>query len=74
MSSPTPQFKSIDSSVLSVFMFHLSHPYITTGKTKALTGWTFVGKVISLIFNTLSMLVIAFLPREGLLCVLATSS
>ena len=42
----------------------LSHPYMTTGKTIALTRWTFVGKVISLLFNMLSRLVIAFLPRS----------
>ena len=41
-----------------------SHPYMTTGKTIALTRWTFVGKVISLLFNMLSRLVIAFLPRS----------
>ena len=42
----------------------LSHPYITTGKTIALIRWTFVGKVISLLFNMLSKLVITFLPRS----------
>ena len=42
----------------------LSHPYMTTGKTIALTRWTFVGKVISLLFNMLSRLVITFLPRS----------
>ena len=41
-----------------------SHPYMTTGKTIALTRWTFVGKVMSLLFNMLSRLVIAFLPRS----------
>ena len=41
-----------------------SHPYMTTGKTKALTIWTFVGKVMSLLFNMLSRFVIAFLPRS----------
>ena len=41
-----------------------SHPYVTTGKTIALTRWTFIGKVISLLFNMLSRLVIAFLPRS----------
>ena len=46
------------------FMVHLSHPYMTTGKTIALTRWTFVGKVMSLLFNMLSRLVIAFLPRS----------
>ena len=46
------------------FLVQLSHPYMTTGKTKALTRWTFVGKVMSLIFNMLSRLVITFLPRS----------
>jgi len=45
------------------FTVQLSHPYMTTGKTIALTRWTFVGKVMSLLFNVLSMLVITFLPR-----------
>ena len=45
-------------------MVHLSHSYMTTGKTIALTRWTFVGKVMSLLFNMLSMLVITFLPRS----------
>ena len=45
-------------------MVQLSHPYMTTGKTIALTRWIFVGKVMSLLVNTLSMLVIAFLPRS----------
>ena len=44
------------------FMVQLSHPYMTTGKTIALTRWTFVGKVMSLLLNMLSRLVIAFLP------------
>ena len=46
------------------FIVQLSHPYMTTGKTIALTGWTFVGKVMSLLFNMLSRLVITFLPRS----------
>ena len=46
------------------FMVQLSHPYMTTGKTVALTRWIFVGKVMSLLFNMLSRLVIAFLPRS----------
>ena len=46
------------------FMVQLSHPYMTTGKSIALTIQTFVGKVMSLLFNTLSRLVIAFLPRS----------
>ena len=46
------------------FMVQLSHPYMTTGKTIALTIWTFAGKVMFLPFNMLSRLVIAFLPRS----------
>ena len=46
------------------FTVQLSHPYMTTGKTIALTRWTFVGKVMSLLFNMLSRLVTAFLPRS----------
>ena len=46
------------------FIAQLSHPYMTTGKTKALTRWTFVGKVMSLLFIMLSGLVITFLPRS----------
>ena len=45
-------------------MVQLSHPYMTTGKTVVLTEWTVVGKVVSLLFNMLSRLVIAFLPRS----------
>ena len=45
-------------------MAQLSHPYMTTGKTIALTRWTFVGKVMSLLLNILSRLVITFLPRS----------
>ena len=53
---------------LAFFIVQLSHPYMTTGKTKALTRQTFVGKEIFLLFNTLSRSVIAFLPRsQGLL-------
>ena len=61
------QHHSSKASVLwcsAFFMVQLSHPYMTTGKTIALTRWTFVGKVISLLFNMLSRLVIAFLPRS----------
>ena len=50
-SSPTPQFKSINSLVLSFLYSPLSRPYTTTGKTIALTRWTFVGKVMSLLFK-----------------------
>ena len=46
------------------FMGQLSHPYMTTGKTISLTRWTFVRKVMSLLFNMLPSLVIAFLPRS----------
>ena len=46
------------------FIIHLSHPYITTGKTIASTRWTFVGKIMSLLFNMLSRFVIVFLPRS----------
>ena len=49
------------------FMVQLSNPYMTTGKTIALTRWTFVGKVMSLLFNMLSRLVITFLPRSNCL-------
>ena len=58
--SPTPQFKSINFSMLSL----LSHPYMTTWKTIPWTRWTFVGKVMSLLFNMLSGFVIAFFPRS----------
>ena len=46
------------------FLVQLSHPYMTTGKTIALTRWSFVGKVMSLLFNMLSRLVTVFLPRS----------
>ena len=55
---------------LAFFMVQLSLPYMITGKTTALTEWTFVGKVMSLIFNMLSRLVIAFLPRSKCLSIL----
>ena len=48
------------------FIVQLSHPYMTTGKTRALTRWTFVDKVMSLLFNMLSRLVITFLQRSKL--------
>ena len=50
--------------MLSFFIVELSHPYMTTGKTIALTRWSFVGKEMSLLFNMLSRLVIAFLLRS----------
>ena len=51
-------------SLLFTLHIQLSHPYMTTGKTTALTRQTFVGKVISLFFNMLSRLIITFLPRR----------
>ena len=51
------------------FTVQLSHPYMTTGKTIAWTRWAFVGKVMSLLFNTLSRLVITFLPRKKCLLI-----
>ena len=56
---------------LAFFIVQLSHPYMTTGKTIALTRWTFVGKMMSLLFNKLSRLVMAFLPRSK--CLLISS-
>ena len=50
-------------------MVQLSHPYLTTGKTIALNRWTFVSKMMSLLFNTLSRIVIAFLPRRKYLLI-----
>ena len=61
------QHHSSKASILrcsAFFIVQLSHPYMTAGKTIALTRWTFVGKVMSLLFNMLSRLVIAFLPRS----------
>ena len=61
------QHHSSKASILwcsAFFIVQLSHPYMTTGKTIAFTRWTFVGKILSLLFNTLSRLVIAFLPRS----------
>ena len=51
------------------FTVQLSHPYVTTGKTITLTRWTFVGKIMSLLFNMLSRLVITFLPRNKYLLI-----
>ena len=51
------------------FIVQLSHLHMTTGKTIALTRWTFVGKIMSLLFNMLSRLVIAFLPRSKCLLI-----
>ena len=61
------QYHSSKASILwhsAFFIVQFSHPYMTTGKTIALTIWTFVGKVMSLLFNMLCRFVIAFLPRS----------
>ena len=63
------QHHSSKASILrhsAFFMVQLSHPYMTMGKTKALTRWPFVGKGMSLLFNMLSRLIINFLPRSKL--------
>ena len=67
------QHHSSKASILqcsAFFTVQLSHPYMTTGKTIALTRWTFVGKVMSLLFNILPRLVITFLPRSKRLLIL----
>ena len=61
------QHHSSKASILlrsAFFIVQLSHPYMTTGKTTALTGRTFIGKIMSMLFNMLSRLVITFLPRS----------
>ena len=66
------QHHSSEASILwhsAFFMVQLSHLYLTTGKTIALTRWTFVSKEMSLLFNMLSMLVIAFLPKSKCLLI-----
>ena len=66
------QHHSLKASILQCpvfFMVQLSHPYMTNGKTIALTRWTFVDKVMSLLFNMLSRLVLAFLPRSKYLLI-----
>ena len=67
------QHHSSKASILwwysALFIVQLSHSYMTTGKTIALTRWTFVGKVMSLLFNMLSRFVIAFLPRSKCLLI-----
>ena len=66
------QYHSLKTSIFqrsAFFIVQLSHPYMTTGKTIALTRWTFVGKVTSLLFNMLSRLVITFLPRSKCLLI-----
>ena len=71
------QHHSSKASILlcsAVFTVQLSHPYMITGKTIALTRWTFVGKAISLLFNMLSRLVITFLPRSKCLNFMAANT
>ena len=66
------QHHSSKASILrrsAFFIVQLSYPYMTTGKTIALTRRTFVGKIVSLLFNILSRLVIAFLPRSECLLI-----
>jgi len=66
------QHHSSNTSILwcsAFYIVQLSHPYMTTGKAIALTVWTFVGKVMSLLFNTLSRFVIVFLPRSKCLLI-----
>ena len=66
------QHHSSKASILqcaAFFIVQLSHSHMTTGKTRALTRWTFVGKVMSLLFNMLSRFVIAFLPRSKCLLI-----
>ena len=71
------QHHSSKASILwcsAFFIVQLSHPYMTIGKTIVLTRWTFVGKVMPLLFNMLSSLVIAFLPRSKHLLISSTLS
>ena len=70
------QHHSSKASILwhsAVFIVQLSHPYMTTGKTIALTRWKFIVKVMSLLFNMLCKLAITFLPRSKLLSKLFSS-
>ena len=73
--SPSNEYSGLISfridwfDLLAVRDSHLSHLYMTTGKTIALTRWTFVGKVMSLLFSMLSRLVITFLPRSKCLLI-----
>ena len=64
------QNHSLKASILQCSVIQLSHPYMTTGKIIALTRWTFVGKMMSLLFGMLSRFVIAFLPRSKHLLIL----
>ena len=64
-----PSSKASIFQCSAFFIVHFSHPYMTTGKTITLTRWNFVSKVISLLFNMLSRLVITFLPRSKCLLI-----
>ena len=64
MLSPTPHSKAPILQCSASFIVQFSHPYITTGKTIALTSRAIIGKVMSLVFNMLSRLVITFLPKS----------
>ena len=68
-SSPTPSSKASILWCSASITVQLSHPYMTTGKNIALTRWNLVGKVMSLLLNILSSLVITFLPRSKLLLI-----
>ena len=71
------QHQSSKASILlcsAFFIVQLLHPYMTTGKTIALTRWTFVGKIMSLLFNMLLTLVITFLPRSKRLLISSLQS
>ena len=71
------QYYSSNTSILqcsAFFIVQLWHPYMTTGKTIALSRWTFVGKVMSLLFNMLSRLVIMFFPRSKHLLIFIVTS
>ena len=64
-----PKFKSINFQHSAFSIVQLTYPYVTTGKTIAFTRWTFVGKVMSLLFNMMSRLVTTFLPRNKCLLI-----
>ena len=68
-SSPTPQLKASILHYSAFFIVQLSDPYMNTGKSIALTRWTSVGKIMSLLFDMLSRLVIDFIPRSKCLLI-----
>ena len=74
VSSPAPQFKTSIFQLSAFCKVQLSHSHMTTGKTIALTIWTFVGKLMSLLFNMPSRFVIAILPRSKHLLILCIQS